>query len=97
MTTPSYASAHYTAGYDPELAAQALAPYAGGTIGLVGTYQMSAALADHLRQGRFSNSRFADASDLVDRYCVPALAASLRPDGLIAASGRSSALAGFPK
>src|SRR5437016_5409836 len=46
MTTPSYASAHYTASYDPDLAAQALAPYAGGTIGLVGTYQMSVALVD---------------------------------------------------
>src|SRR5262249_55411772 len=70
MTTPSYASVHYTASYDPELAAQALAPYAGGTIGLVGTYQMSVALADHLRNGRFSNSKFTDASDLVDRIKV---------------------------
>jgi Xaa-Pro aminopeptidase len=67
LTTPSFASAHYTAGYDPELAATALAPYAGGTIGLVGTYQMSYALVDHLRQGRLSNASFVDASDLVDR------------------------------
>ena len=49
---------------------QALAPYAGGTIGLVGTYQMSFALVDHLQKGRFSNSRFVDASDLVDRIKV---------------------------
>src|SRR5215468_8104661 len=49
MTTPSYASAHYTATYDPELAATALSLYAGGTIGLIGTYQMSVALVDHLR------------------------------------------------
>lgn len=70
MTTPSYASAYYTAPYDPELAAKALAPYAGGTIGLVGSYQMSVALVDHLRNGRLSNSKFIDASDLVDRIKV---------------------------
>jgi single-stranded-DNA-specific exonuclease len=29
------------------------------------------------------------ASELTERYCVPALAASLRPDGTVAASGRS--------
>ena len=70
LTTPSYASCHYTASYDPELAAKALAPYAGGTIGLVGTYQMSFALVDDLQKGRFSNTRFVDASDLVDRIKV---------------------------
>ena len=70
LTTPSFASCHYTADYDPELAAKALAPYAGGTIGLLGTYQMSFALVDHLQKGRFSNSRFVDASDLVDRIKV---------------------------
>src|SRR3954454_10786647 len=69
-TTPSYASAHYTAPYDAELAAEALSPYAGGTIGLVGTYQISVALVDHLRNGRFSNSKFVDASDLVDKIKV---------------------------
>jgi len=70
LTTPSYASCVYTATYDPELAAKALAPYAGGTIGLLGTYQMSFALVDYLQKGRFSNSRFVDASDLVDRIKV---------------------------
>jgi Xaa-Pro aminopeptidase len=70
LTTPSFASCHYTAGYDPELAATALAPYAGGTIGLVGTYQMSFAVVDYLQKGRFSNTRFVDASDLVDRIKV---------------------------
>ena len=70
LTTPSFASCAYTASYDPELAAKALAPYAGGTIGLVGTYQMSFALVDHMQKGRFSNSRFVDASDLVDRIKV---------------------------
>jgi Xaa-Pro aminopeptidase len=70
LTTPSFASCHYTASYDPELAAKALAPYAGGTIGLVGTYSMSFALVDYLQKGRFSNSRFVDAADLVDRIKV---------------------------
>jgi Xaa-Pro aminopeptidase len=70
LTTPSFASCAYTASYDPELAAKALAPYAGGTIGLLGTYQMSFALVDYLQKGRFSNSRFVDASDLVDRIKV---------------------------
>jgi len=70
LTTPSFASCHYTASYDPELAARALAPYAGGTIGLVGTYQMSFALVDYLQKGRFSNSRFVDATELVDSIKV---------------------------
>jgi Xaa-Pro aminopeptidase len=70
LTTPSFASCHYTASYDPELAAKALAPYAGGTIGLVGTASMSFALVDYLQKGRFSNSRFVDATDLVDRIKV---------------------------
>jgi Xaa-Pro aminopeptidase len=70
LTTPSFASCNYTAGYDAELAAKALAPYAGGTIGLVGTAQMSFALVDYLQKGRFSNTRFVDASDLVDAIKV---------------------------
>jgi Xaa-Pro aminopeptidase len=70
LTTPSFASCHYTASYDPELAAKALAPYAGGTIGLCGTASMSFALVDYLQKGRFSNCRFVDAADLVDRIKV---------------------------
>ncbi|HEX4237832.1 MAG TPA: M24 family metallopeptidase [Xanthobacteraceae bacterium] len=67
LTTPSFVSCNYTAPYDPELAAKALSPYAGGTIGLVGTSQMSFALVDYLQKGRFSNARFVEASDLVDK------------------------------
>jgi Xaa-Pro aminopeptidase len=70
LTTPSFASCNYTASYDAELAAKALSPYAGGTIGLVGTTQMSFATVDYLQKGRFSNARFVDASDLVDRIKV---------------------------
>jgi Xaa-Pro aminopeptidase len=69
-TTPSYSSCYYTAPYDAELAAKALEPYAGGTIGLVGTYQMSFAMVDYMQKGRFSNTKFVDASDLVDRIKV---------------------------
>ena len=67
LTTPSFVSCNYTAPYDPELAAKALSPYAGGTIGLLGTAQMSFALVDYLQKGRFSNTRFVEASDLVDK------------------------------
>jgi Xaa-Pro aminopeptidase len=70
LTTPSFASCNYTVGYDAELAAKALAPYAGGAIGLVGTAQMSFALVDTLQKGRFSNTRFVDASDVVDKIKV---------------------------
>jgi Xaa-Pro aminopeptidase len=67
LTTPSFVSCNYTAPYDPELAANALSPYAGSTIGLVATSQMSFALVDYLQKGRFSNTRFVEASDLVDK------------------------------
>jgi Xaa-Pro aminopeptidase len=69
LTTPSYSSAHFTRGYDPELAARALAPYAKGTIGLVGTYQMSFALVDDIKR-RFPSATYVEASELVDRIKV---------------------------
>jgi Xaa-Pro aminopeptidase len=69
VTTPSYASAHYTRDYDPELAARALKPFAKGAIGLVGTFQMSAAMVDYVKRA-FPQARFVEASDLVDRVKV---------------------------
>ncbi len=69
LTTPSYESAHFTQGYDPELAAKALQPYAKGTIGLVGTYQMSFAMGDTIMK-KFPRARYVDASELVDRVKV---------------------------
>ena len=69
LTTPSYASAHYTKDYDPELAAKALVPYAKGTIGYVGTYQMSFAMLDFVKRV-FPDARFVDATDMVDRIKV---------------------------
>jgi Xaa-Pro aminopeptidase len=69
LTTPSYASAHYTKEYDPELAATALKPFAQATIGYVGTYQMSYALLDYVKRA-FPQARFLDASEMVDRIKV---------------------------
>jgi Xaa-Pro aminopeptidase len=69
LTTPSYASAHYTKDYDPELAVKALQPYAKGTIGYVGTYQMSFALLDYVKRA-LPDARFVDATELVDRIKV---------------------------
>jgi Xaa-Pro aminopeptidase len=69
FTTPSYASAHYTKDYDPELAAKALKPFAKSTIGYVGTYQMSYALLDSIRRA-IPDAKYIDASDMVDRIKV---------------------------
>jgi Xaa-Pro aminopeptidase len=69
MTTPSYASAHYTKDYDPELAAKALEPYRNATIGYVGTYQMSYAMLDYIKRA-FPKARYVDASDMVDQIKV---------------------------
>src|SRR5579863_4362262 len=41
MGVPSYASAHYTAGYDADLAAKALAGFARATVGLLGVASIS--------------------------------------------------------
>src|SRR5476651_31805 len=70
MTTPSYASAHYTKEYDPELAAKALEPFRNATIGYVGTYQMSYAMLDYIKR-TFPKARYVDASEMVDQVKVP--------------------------
>ena len=69
MTTPSYASASYTRDYDPMLVCKALEPYKHGTIGLVGTYQISFAMVDYVK-GQFPNATYVEASDLVDQIKV---------------------------
>jgi len=66
MGTPSYASAHYSSGYDADLAAKALALYRSATIGLLGTAAISYALIDSLKSRELSTVKFLDASDLVD-------------------------------
>jgi Xaa-Pro aminopeptidase len=67
MTVPSYASAHFSAAYDGQLAEKALAPYVGGKIGLLGTGAISYALVNTLQKGTHSKSEFIDASELVDQ------------------------------
>lgn len=69
LTTPSFASAHYTNDYDPRLAVKALKGYAKGTIGFVHTYQLSFALGSHIREA-LPEADFKDASELVDRIKV---------------------------
>ena len=69
LTTPSYESAHFTQYYDSELAVKALAPYAKGSIGLVGIYQLSFAMGDYIMK-QLPSAKFADASELVDRIKV---------------------------
>ncbi len=69
FTTPSYASANYTKDYDPELACKGLAPYAEKTIGFVGTYQVSYAMASYVKR-KFSKARHVDATEMVDRIKV---------------------------
>jgi Xaa-Pro aminopeptidase len=66
LTTPSYASAHYTAAHDADLAASALERFATGTVGMLGTAAISYALIDSLRRGTLREARLMDASDLVD-------------------------------
>jgi Xaa-Pro aminopeptidase len=65
LGTASFPSVEYTRHYDADLAADALAPYAAGTIGLVGTYQMSLAAGERLRQSHPTAS-FVEASGLID-------------------------------
>jgi Xaa-Pro aminopeptidase len=69
MTSSVFVNAPYTLPYDAENAEKALAPYAGGTIGLVGSGTLPVFLVDHLRRA-FPKAKFVDASDMVDRIAV---------------------------
>jgi Xaa-Pro aminopeptidase len=66
LTTPMFASAVYCSDYEAELLVGALAPYATARIGLVGKYQLSAAILDFLRR-ELPGAEFVEASELVDR------------------------------
>ncbi len=70
LGTPYFSSAYYTLAYDAELAVKALEPYARATIGLVGRGTLPVSLIDHLRSGRLSNSKYVDATDMVDQIKV---------------------------
>jgi Xaa-Pro aminopeptidase len=65
LTTPMFASALYCRDYEAQLLVRALTPYATGRIGLVGTYQLSAAILDHLRR-ELPDAEFVEASEIVD-------------------------------
>ena len=67
---PYFSSAYYSLPYDAELAASALAPYAKGTVGLVGRGTLPVSMIDHLRSA-MPSAKWVDASDMVDRVKVP--------------------------
>ena len=71
LGAPYFVSALYTLDYDARLAEQALEPYAGKTIGLVGRGTLPVSFVDALRGGRLAKSKFVDASDMVDQIKVP--------------------------
>lgn len=85
LTTPSYASAHFTKDYDPELAVKALQPFAKGTIGFLGTYQMSYAATDYIMKA-FPDAEYVDASEAVDHIKV------IKSDEELALIRRSAAM-----
>ena len=71
MGTPSYASAHFTAHYDGQLAEKAMAKYAKANIGLLGVAAISYALIDTLKKGPLAHASFSDASEMVDQIkCI---------------------------
>jgi Xaa-Pro aminopeptidase len=70
LGAPYFVSALYTLAYDAELAERALAPYAGGTIGLVGRGTLPISFVDSLRTGKLSSCKFVDATDMVDQIKV---------------------------
>jgi Xaa-Pro aminopeptidase len=65
LSTAMFASALYCREYEAELLVTALAPFAKGRIGLVGSYQLSAAILDYLR-AEMPEAEFIEASEIVD-------------------------------
>jgi Xaa-Pro aminopeptidase len=66
LRMPFFVSAHYSLRDQAALVETAMAPYAGAKVGLVGPGTLAFSVMDHLKRGRFSNTQFVDASDLVD-------------------------------
>ncbi len=66
MTCPTYCTAGYSAAYEAGLTASALAPYARGTIGMVGLSTLPYALITALKEA-LPDARFVDVSDMIDR------------------------------
>jgi len=74
LGTPSYASAHFTAHYDSDLAQKAMAKYKLARVGLLGTAAMSYALIDGLKNGALAHAIFSDESEMVDEIkCIKSL------------------------
>jgi len=70
LGAPYFVSAHYTLTYDANLAEQAMASYAGGTIGLVGRGTLPLSFVESLRSGKLSSCTFVDATEMVDQIKV---------------------------
>jgi Xaa-Pro aminopeptidase len=70
LGTPSFASCDYTVDYDAALAAKALEPYSGGTIGIVSRGTMPMSMVDHVRK-QYPQAKLVNATDMVDEIkCV---------------------------
>ena len=70
LGAPYFVSAHYTLTYDANLAEQAMASYAGGTIGLVGRGTLPVSFVESLRSGKLSSCMFVDATEMVDQIKI---------------------------
>ena len=66
LTTPSYASVHYSGPYDAEIAAAELKRIGARRVGLVATSAMYHSFGEHLRES-LPGMHLVDATDLVDR------------------------------
>jgi Xaa-Pro aminopeptidase len=66
---PTFAAAPYTSRFETDHVVEALAPWARGTIGLLGPYQLSAALVDAVRTA-LPDARLVDATELLDAIRV---------------------------
>ena len=66
MTCPSYATVGFGHRYEADLTLKALAPFASGTVGMVGVATLPWVLIDTLKR-ELPAASFVDASDLVDR------------------------------
>jgi Xaa-Pro aminopeptidase len=70
LASPNFMGASFTTALDTANTETALAGFSGATIGLVATGSIGHALIDHLKRGKLGNSKFVDATDLVDRIMV---------------------------
>ncbi len=62
----TFAAADYTKHYAAELVVEELRPHAGGTVGLVGTTSMAHPFLEFIKSRTPANTRFTDATEMVD-------------------------------